>query len=125
MLSFLRRVDACRKHDCIPTILERLFWQISGRSNAAGVWNVAIVPVNAPEAETNWAIHFIADGAGAIFRMIAKFKWIASRTGCNVSMRQYGLMTECHSAASRYVVAARTALPRPCAGRLDSLEAEK
>ena len=59
MLSSLRRADACRKHDCIPTILERLFWQISGRSTPAGnVRNVAIVPVNAPEAETNWAIDF-------------------------------------------------------------------
>jgi hypothetical protein len=77
MLSSLRRADACRKHDCIPTILERLFWQISGRSDACrNVRNVAIVPVNAPEAETNWAIDFIADGAAQIshdckFQMIA------------------------------------------------------
>ena len=30
------------------------------------VRNIAIVPVNAPEAETNWAIDFIADGAAQI-----------------------------------------------------------
>ena len=37
----LRRVDACRKHDCIPTILERLFWQISGRSTPAATFGTS------------------------------------------------------------------------------------
>jgi hypothetical protein len=40
-LSSLRRVDACRKHDCIPTISERLFWQISGRSTPAATFGTS------------------------------------------------------------------------------------
>ena len=52
-------------------IREAVLADIRAFDACRNVRNVALVPVKAPEAETNWAI----------------------RTGCNVSMRQYGRMT--------------------------------
>ena len=44
-------------------IREAVLADIRAFDACRNVRNVAIVPVNAPEAETNWAIDFIADGA--------------------------------------------------------------
>ena len=44
-------------------IREAVLADIRAFDACRNVRNIAIVPVNAPEAETNWAIDFIADGA--------------------------------------------------------------
>jgi hypothetical protein len=47
-------------------IREAVLADIRAFDACRNVRNIAIVPVNAPEAETNWAIDFIADGAARI-----------------------------------------------------------
>lgn len=47
-------------------IREAVLADIRAFGACRNVRNIAIVPVNAPEAETNWAIDFIADGAARI-----------------------------------------------------------
>ena len=47
-------------------IREAVLADIRAFDACRNVRNIAIVPLNAPEAETNWAIDFIADGAARI-----------------------------------------------------------
>jgi hypothetical protein len=47
-------------------IREAVLADIRAFNACRNVRNIAIVPVNALEAETNWAIDFIADGAARI-----------------------------------------------------------